>query len=142
MTRCLEQLNLNFIPEKQRQNYINQEIRPLLYWRHNILCENPHPNSMAGLVLLNKKYLNSKIFGSCRHSKYMRVKKRFLYDVLREKGKINCFNCNKEIFIDTLDNNLKATIDHIIPIHKNPDLKWTYDNFRPACNDCNSTRIY
>jgi 5-methylcytosine-specific restriction endonuclease McrA len=103
------------------------------YSNHNILVHEPHPQSLAALVLLTKK-LTPKEMG---YKTWLRYRKWFLKEHVRKYGLIHCHYCNKGLlkkFSDIQDD--LATLDHVKPISKGGD-RFHSSNLVIACYRCN-----
>jgi 5-methylcytosine-specific restriction endonuclease McrA len=60
-----------------------------------------------------------------------------------EKGEVFCFKCKTKLIrpSEQIQNGRNvASVDHIIPIDKNPAFARDPRNFRIACQSCNSSR--
>jgi 5-methylcytosine-specific restriction endonuclease McrA len=52
-----------------------------------------------------------------------------------ERDFYTCHYCLKQLFADAEDDNLRPTIDHVVPKSKNGKNNW--HNLLTACRDCN-----
>lgn len=98
--------------------------------RHQVLVEEPHTQSYAALVLLNKEYRMSQA------NEWLEFRKVFLsrFDVLTCKY---CGKSNLEAETDCLSQ--LATLDHVIPLSKGGP-RYDEQNLVVACFKCNSKK--
>jgi hypothetical protein len=52
-----------------------------------------------------------------------------------------CVYCGKSL-LNTWDSAKTATIDHLLPRCKYPELGWNVDNLVPACSECNHIKLH
>jgi hypothetical protein len=106
------------------------------YSRHNVLVNDPHPQSLAALVLLTKKLaplpLNYKV--------WLRYRKWFLREYLRSHKTLTCFYCKKgPLKVQSDHDSDLATLDHVKPLSKGGE-RFHSSNLVVACYACNSRK--
>ena len=109
------------------------------YFAHNVLVENPDPQSMASLILL-KRGLDSRKGSRWLHKASRNKKRSYMRKCFRE-GTPTCFKCGIRLVRPHKDMQHGidvASVDHISPITLNPELARDDSNFRLACQRCNS----
>jgi 5-methylcytosine-specific restriction endonuclease McrA len=106
------------------------------YEKHNVLVFDPHPHSLAALVLLTKK-LAPKPYG---FKVWLKYRSWFLREHMRKHKVLNCFYCGhgplkkQSDFTDEL-----ATLDHVKPLSKGGE-RFHSSNLVVACYRCNSRK--
>lgn len=111
---------------------------------HRILPKAPHIKSYASLVLLTDYYFVRDVEYQLQQGEQwdrIRFSREFLKSELKKHGVLTCHYCSKSNLIIEdenmrVPNNIKATIDHVIPISKGGavlDVK----NVVVACHKCN-----
>src|ERR1035437_9698121 len=104
------------------------------YAKHNVLVNDPHPQSIAALVLLTKKLAPRPI----SYKTWLKYRKWFLKEHIRKHKMLNCFYCGRgplKVQSDT-DKEL-ATLDHVKPLSKGGE-RFHSSNLVVACYACNS----
>ena len=100
--------------------------------RHNVLVENPHPQSYASYILLKKDY---SLFE-------MRVWLKFRKHVLKSR-ELTCVYCGKKNLKMSTPRGRElgslATLDHVMPISKG-GAKYDPKNLVVACHTCNNRK--
>lgn len=115
--------------------------------RNNILVSCPAITCRAAYVLLVEKYMNAGAICKSRPTPKMHYKKwlayrdKFVLQVKKLNGELHCEYCGKEGLKITQNNKhpLCVTVDHIIPLAKNGDIK-DITNFAIACTKCNNKK--
>ena len=135
---------MSVFPIQDRELYVVNEIK--LPQQHNVLVDDPDVQSMAALKKLNAYY---KSLGGCstkklhRQTRLHNSKKKFLAKAMAA-GPLVCFYCNHKLHLQppgkSRQDRWSATIDHVIPLSKNPTLAFDHANMRIACGDCNSRK--
>jgi len=99
--------------------------------------EEPHPNSYASLVQLNKHlYMQTD---DCL-LRWLKFRKEYLRQHLDKVGVLCCDYCGKpSLKINTKDLSKLATIDHKVPLSKTRN-KFDKHNFAVACCSCNQAK--
>jgi len=106
------------------------------YAQHNILVHNPHPKSLAALVLLTKKLAPRPI----SYKTWLKYRKWFLRRHLREHKKLICFYCGSGPLKAQTDSEKElATLDHVKPLSKGGE-RFNSSNIVVACFTCNSRK--
>jgi hypothetical protein len=73
-------------------------------------------------------------------NQWRKVKKRFIFNELnRASGYLFCVYCEKEVFINPPDPNLKVSIDHFIPLSLGGE-QYNFNNLRISCTPCNTQK--
>jgi hypothetical protein len=106
------------------------------YSKHNVLVHDPHPKSLAALVLLTKK-LSPRETG---YKEWLRYRKWYIREHLRKHKTLMCHYCGvgplkKQ---SDFDHDL-ATLDHVHPLSKGGS-KFLSANIVIACYRCNSRK--
>jgi 5-methylcytosine-specific restriction endonuclease McrA len=112
-----------------------------------IFLEINNPKSLAAAILLRKQLLEQDIDFMSKMdliNKRINFSREYLEGVLNEKGTIKCTYCPKQDLIIEyddmkVDNNVKATIDHIVPISKGGGV-FDVKNITPCCGTCNTKK--
>jgi hypothetical protein len=126
-----------------------------VFVQHVIYQDEPHPKSLASLILLKRDcemsdmdYLLSQstgIYGSnpanVHRAKRILFSRQYLHNVLDEKGCLECTYCRKRNLIIEeegmkISNKTKATIDHVVPISLGGAV-FDVENVLVACGTCN-----
>jgi 5-methylcytosine-specific restriction endonuclease McrA len=108
-------------------------------YEHWLLVREPHPQSLAALVLLTRKYLVAT--RPVRNYRlWLTYRKRVLQDFRQNAGDLVCHYCGKENLLANT-RNLKriATLDHVHPKSKG-GAEFSKENLVVACNDCNQKK--
>src|ERR1051325_6199771 len=106
------------------------------YSNHNVLVKNPHPQSLAALVMLTKK-LAPRPFG---YRVWLKYRKWYLREHWRKHHGFFCHYCGKgplKKFSDFNDD--LATLDHVRPTSKGGD-NFLSSNIVVACFHCNNKK--
>jgi len=119
-------------------NFIN------LYKEHTVLIEEPHIQSLAAGVKLNRYY---RKLDPMRSMHNVRVWLKYRANHLKEEkirmGSLICRYCGKRDLLkevpDKSKRAMQATLDHIVPLSKGGD-KFSKDNIVIACYPCNSKK--
>ncbi len=101
-----------------------------------VLHSDPDIQSPAALTLLNIKLAkeDDTIFNPF---KWLKFRHKFLSEILKAKGTIECYYCHKkDLRIETKNKEVLATIDHFKPISRGGEI-WNPANLVPACWRCN-----
>jgi 5-methylcytosine-specific restriction endonuclease McrA len=106
------------------------------YSEHNVLVGNPHPHSLAALVLLTRQ-LAPKPMG---YRVWLKYRKWYIRKHLKSHRELKCSYCGKGSLRKQSNNtdNL-ATLDHVIPVSKGGK-KFCSSNIVIACHFCNSRK--
>ena len=106
------------------------------YAQHNVLVNEPHPKSLAALVLLTKKLSPRPV----SYKTWLRYRKWFLRQHLKTYKKLMCFYCNVGPLKmqSDFDKDL-ATLDHVKPLSKGGE-RFHSSNLVVACYRCNSRK--
>lgn len=106
------------------------------YDKHNVLVDNPHPQSLAALVLLTKKLAPRPI----SYKFWLKYRKWFLREHVKKHSSIHCFYCNKGPLKKQSDSDDDlATLDHVHPLSKG-GTRFHSSNIVVACYACNSRK--
>ena|ERR1035438_4247460 len=106
------------------------------YAQHNVLVQNPHPQSLAALVLLTKKLAPRPI----DYKTWLKYRKWFLKQHMRKYKKLMCFYCGSGPLKSQADSNRElATLDHVKPLSKGGK-RFDSSNLVVACYTCNSRK--
>lgn len=106
------------------------------YDKHNILVNEPHPQSLAALVLLTKKLAPKPE----SYKTWLKYRKWFLRQKLRQGRQLTCFYCHKGPLRPQSDNDDElATLDHVKPLSKGGE-RFNSSNLVVACYRCNSRK--
>ena len=112
-----------------------------------IFPEINNPKSLASAILLRKQLFEQDIEFMSKMdliNKRINFSREYLEGVLNERGTIKCTYCSKQDLIIEYDgmkvnNNVKATIDHIVPISKGGGV-FDIENVTPCCGTCNTKK--
>jgi 5-methylcytosine-specific restriction endonuclease McrA len=106
------------------------------YDKHNVLVHEPHPQSLAALVLLTKKLAPRPI----SYKTWLRYRKWFLRQHLKKHKTLMCFycGCGPLKSQSDVDKDL-ATLDHVKPLSKGGE-RFHSSNLVVACYTCNSRK--
>jgi hypothetical protein len=129
----------HYTPVTNRKKLAN--FAKLSFYEHNVLVENPDPQSMASLLLLQRG-LHNRRNSNWLHKASRNVKRSFMKACFA-KGEVRCYKCHIPLVQPTKDRQVGrniASVDHIIPIKRNPAFARDPRNFRMSCQRCNSTR--
>jgi 5-methylcytosine-specific restriction endonuclease McrA len=106
------------------------------YSSHNVLVSDPHPKSLAALVLLTKK-LAPRPLG---YKEWLRYRKWYLREHWRKHRDFRCAYCGKSGLKKTTDyDDQLATLDHVKPLSKGGE-RFHSSNLVVACYSCNSKK--
>jgi len=106
------------------------------YSNHNLLIKNPHPQSLAALVMLTKK-LAPRPYG---YRVWLRYRKWYLREHKRKHKAFYCYYCGKGPLKKQSDFEYDlATLDHVHPTSKGGS-KFLSANIVVACFACNSRK--
>ena len=106
------------------------------YAKHNVLVHNPHPQSLAALVLLTKKLSPQPV----SYKTWLKYRKWFLKQYLRKYKTLVCFYCGNGPLKSQADSNKElATLDHVKPLSKGGE-RFHSSNLVVACYTCNSRK--
>ncbi len=103
------------------------------------------PNTLASSILMKKDYWDQDPDNPYNQRlALIGLSRSFLTNEKKKHGDLVCTYCKKLNLIIELDkmnvpNNIKATIDHIIPISKGCD-PFDVTNLTVACGKCNSKK--
>lgn len=108
-------------------------------YEHWLLVREPHPQSLASLVLLTRKYvLATRSIKNYRL--WLLYRKSLLKTLLKEKGSLDCHYCSKKgLKINTNSEDKLATLDHVIPKSKGGP-EYNKNNLVVACYKCNQKK--
>ncbi len=96
----------------------------------------PHPQSLAALVLLTKKLAPRPI----GYKVWLKYRKWFMREHLRLHGELRCFYCNKGNLKKQSDFTEElATLDHVKPLSKGGE-RFHSSNLVVACFSCNNRK--
>lgn len=113
----------------------------------NIMFEVTNSKTLASAILL-RKYLQEQDVDFVEKMDFINKKinfsREYLQNVLDKEGTIKCSYCPKKDLIIEYDgmkvpNDVKATIDHIIPISKGGGI-FDVKNVTPCCGTCNTKK--
>lgn len=112
-----------------------------------IFHEINNAKTLASAILLRKQLLEQDIDFMSKMdliNKRINFSREYLENVLKEKGTIKCTYCPKKDLIIEYDdvrinNDVKATIDHIIPVSKGGGV-FDVKNITPCCGTCNTKK--
>lgn len=110
--------------------------------KHNVLVDNPHPQSYAMQVKLRAQLLREalKTGDEWNYFFWMKFRDKYLGAQRKLHGMLTCFYCNKtNLKIDTANEDMRATIDHFVPVSKGGPV-FEESNLRVACYNCNQTK--
>ena len=113
----------------------------MAFFDDNVLVDDPDPQSMASLVLLKRGLWNRR--GTHWLHKASRKAKRKYMQECFQKDRVICYKCKATLTQPSQENQHGlnvASVDHIVPVRQNPELFRDPDNFRIACQRCNSSR--
>ena len=113
----------------------------LAFYDHNILTEDPDPQSLASLIMLQRS-LHGKRNTHWLHKACRTHKRRFMNQQF-EKGVVVCYKCKIVLVKPTPQRQTGrnvASVDHIIPIERNFAFAKDPRNYRMACQKCNCAR--
>lgn len=111
----------------------------------SIYFEIEHPNTLAASVLMKKDYWDQDPDNPYhQRMALIGLSRAFLNEEKQKHGDIVCHYCEKPgLIIEehemNVPNNIKATIDHVVPISKD-GLLFDVSNLVPACGKCNSKK--
>lgn len=106
------------------------------YAQHKVLVYDPHPQSLAALVLLTKQ-LAPRPMG---YKTWLKYRKWFLKRHLREHKRLMCFYCKcGPLKAQTDSEEELATLDHVKPLSKGGE-RFCSSNLVVACYSCNSRK--
>jgi 5-methylcytosine-specific restriction endonuclease McrA len=106
------------------------------YDKHNVLVFDPHPQSLAALVLLTKK-LAPRPLG---YKVWLKYRGWFLRQHWRIYKEFRCHYCKKTGLKSQSDVPAElATLDHVQPLAKG-GLKFHSSNIVVACSPCNNRK--
>jgi 5-methylcytosine-specific restriction endonuclease McrA len=106
------------------------------YSKHNVLVHEPHPQSLAALVLLTKKLAPREL----DYTVWLRYRKWFLKQHMKKHGKLFCFYCAAgPLKKQSVRDKDLATLDHVKPLSKGGD-RFSSSNLVVACYRCNSRK--
>lgn len=106
------------------------------YSEHNVLVKDPHPQSLASLVLLTK-LLAPRPMG---YRVWLKYRRWYIRQHLRVNKTLKCFYCGKDsLKKQTDDTDRLATLDHVKPVSKGGK-KFCSSNIVIACHSCNSRK--
>lgn len=116
-------------------------------WIDNIYFDVENAKAYAAAILLKHYYLQQDedyIKSFAGRMEMINFSRTYLTHVKQATGELCCAYCNKPNLIIELDgmkvpNNIKATIDHIVPKSKGGPL-FDYANLCVACGKCNSKK--
>ena len=102
--------------------------------RHHVLVDDPHPQSMAALVLLAGRLQKETI------QDWLNFRIAFLNSIISIRGDLVCAHCQaKGLLIETDDTDKLATVDHVVPLSKGGE-QFDRTNCIVACYPCNNNR--
>lgn len=104
------------------------------HWMHNVLVQNPHPQSMAALILLCRKFTPFP-----NYKKWLKYRKHLLRKTYRDTGELKCHYCGKgDLKMHTRSPRAPnhATLDHVKPVSKGGE-RYSSANIVVACWPCN-----
>jgi len=106
------------------------------YAQHNVLVHEPHPQSLAALVLLTKRLAPRPI----SYKSWLKYRKWFLREHLKKHKTLICFYCGNGPLKKQSDFNRDlATLDHVKPLSKGGE-RFHSSNLVIACYTCNSRK--
>jgi 5-methylcytosine-specific restriction endonuclease McrA len=107
------------------------------HWDHNVLVQNPHPQSMAALVLLCRKY-----YPFPNYKKWLKYRKHILRKIYRTAKELRCHYCDKgplRMHSRKHGDPSHATLDHVKPVSKGGE-RYSSSNIVIACWSCNKRK--
>lgn len=106
------------------------------YSVHNVFVKNPHPQSLAALVVLTKK-LSPKPTG---YKVWLKYRSWYLRQYKKTHKQFRCHYCNHGPLKKQSDNlDWLATLDHVHPTSKGGP-KFLSTNIVIACHPCNNRK--
>jgi len=103
---------------------------------HLVLVNDPHPQSLAALVLLTKKLAPK----SPDYRIWLKYRKKILKERRKVTKNLKCHYCGKKnLKIHSHSKKNIATLDHVKPISKG-GARFSSDNLVVACHSCNSRK--
>lgn len=107
--------------------------------QHYVFVKEPHPHSMASLVLLRKFFYKQDVDNNLY---WLKFRDKYIKKHKRKAGIFNCDYCGKK----NLKNNSKhqkatvfLTLDHAHPLSRGGK-RFEENNIRLACNKCNQAK--
>lgn len=113
--------------------------------KHFIHIEEPSDKSYAAYILLKDKLFSlDEDIEKLDRFKRIKFSRNYLNTVLKNKGILKCTYCGKvHLKIEEenmrVSHNIKATIDHVVPLSKGGDIFDVF-NIVVACSKCNSKK--
>lgn len=95
--------------------------------------EDVHISSYANLVLLQRLYTQLE------NRRWAKSRKEFLNKELREKGKLTCHYCQRQVKINPVLKCEQATVDHVVAKSAGGD-EFCPSNFAVCCFGCNKRK--
>lgn len=116
-------------------------------YAETIYFEINNPKTLASYLLLKKHYFDQDETNPNSIASRMRrigFSRNYLSEVQRREGSLTCTYCKKPNLVIELDkmrvnNFIKATIDHIVPMSKGGEY-FDYNNITVCCGSCNSKK--
>ena len=106
------------------------------YSNHNVLVHEPHPQSLAALVLLTNKLAPRPI----GYRAWLKYRKWYIREHYRKYRSLECFYCGKGPLKKQTDITEElATLDHVKPLSKGGE-RFHSSNLVVACFPCNSRK--
>ena len=107
---------------------------------HNVLVEDPHPQSYAAQIMLREKLTKEAVKAGDEWSFYFWMKfrnKYLIYMKHKMGGLLICQYCGKKrLKKETKQISQLATVDHFVPVSKGGAM-FEESNLRVACHPCN-----
>lgn len=101
--------------------------------KHIIHMDDVHVSSYANLVLLQRLYAQME------RKRWATSRNDFLKLELKNKNKLICFYCNKDLKYKSLLRIEQPTVDHFKSKSKGGDI-FNHSNFVVCCNACNKNK--
>ena len=103
-----------------------------------MLVEEPHPQSLASLVELNREYSKGEV------AEWLSFREQFLDDFEKEHGRLFCEYCGRDNLVKEHPEGVKkpaslATVDHVMPVSKGGK-RFERKNLKLACFPCNQRK--
>jgi len=106
------------------------------YEKHNVLVYDPHPQSLAALVLLTKKLAPRPL----SYKVWLRYRSWYLRKHWKKHKEFRCHYCGKgNLKAESDTASQLATLDHVQPLAKG-GLRFHSSNIVIACSPCNSRK--
>lgn len=111
--------------------------------------ENPTPGSFGDYLLLKEQYKlldqDWLLYGDSIQVRQALFNMAYLKEMEKVYGTLHCAYCGKQDlrvfeFSERKQRSIMATVDHILPRAKHPELAFTKSNLTVACDKCNTSK--